>query len=53
MIWYAVKLLVSAGVIVLISELSKKASSACQFNRLSSIGIGFGDDLDVWRKSRS
>ena len=51
MIWYIVKLVISAGIIVLISELSKKASFTCQFDCLSSTNFSIGYDLDVRGKS--
>ena len=50
MIWYIVKLIVSAGIIVLISELSKKLPLLAKFGGFSPSGFCSWNDLDVREK---
>ena len=58
MVWYAVKLLVSAGIIVLISELSKKlpllASLIASLPLVSVLGMiwMYGEKVEVEKQLR-
>ena len=52
MAWYLVKVLLSAVLIVLISEVSKRAAVARQPDCIPAPYFRAWDDLDVWGKNR-